>query len=78
MFQAVEPLVDVITSLSGTDTEVWIVQELRDSIKQQELWKQFQEKLCDDFTIKCIPQESQHPIFSSPDILLLQLKKKSM
>ncbi|KAK3922859.1 Protein-lysine methyltransferase METTL21D [Frankliniella fusca] len=70
--ESVVPLVETMKLLSSKETEIIICQEQRDSDKQRHVWKMFMSELTKFFQFIPIPTSEQHPLFSSPDILLLK------
>lgn len=57
-------------------TVLLICQELRETEKQKNTWKMFLNLLLEHFEVSYIPEEEQHTIFSSSDIILINAKKK--
>ncbi|XP_046397335.1 protein N-lysine methyltransferase METTL21D-like [Ischnura elegans] len=74
--QSLEPLIKTMEDLCGRETEVLICQELRDSQKQRDFWEKFLELLKGKFHVTQISAQDQHPQFSSPDIILLSVRKR--
>lgn len=72
ILQSILPLVETMKQLSTQDTEIIICQEERDSDKQRAIWKQFTSELNKYFRFTAVPFQEQHPLFRSPDILLLK------
>ncbi|XP_034256931.1 protein-lysine methyltransferase METTL21D-like [Thrips palmi] len=70
--ESILPLVQTMKEVSNTDTEIIICQEERDSDKQRKIWKEFTAELSKYFRFIAVPLEEQHPLFRSPDILLLR------
>ncbi|KAK9879199.1 hypothetical protein WA026_004047 [Henosepilachna vigintioctopunctata] len=74
---SIQPLIKTLVNLAGPETEVLLSQEMRESEQQQGCWKSFMNQLDQYFMVKYIPLNEQDHEFCSPDILLLQLKKRS-
>jgi len=74
----VEALVKTITELTTPKTVIFICQELRETEKQKNTWKMFLDLLLEHFEISYVPEEEQHQIFRSSDIILLNAKKKCL
>jgi len=74
----VEELVKTITELTTPKTVLLICQELRETEKQKNTWKMFLNLLLEHFDVSYVPEEEQHPIFSSSDIILINAKKKCL
>ncbi|XP_026292991.1 protein N-lysine methyltransferase METTL21D-like [Frankliniella occidentalis] len=70
--ESIIPLVETMKQISTRETEIIICQEQRDSEKQRAIWKEFMSELTKFFQFNPIPTEEQHPLFKSPDILLLR------
>lgn len=67
-----------MVDLTSPETVILICQELRETEKQKKTWKLFLDMLVEHFTLLYIPQEDQHPVYSSSDIVLIKAKKKSL
>ncbi|XP_001945214.1 protein-lysine methyltransferase METTL21D [Acyrthosiphon pisum] len=76
--EVVEELVKTITELTTPKTVLLISQELRETEKQKNTWKMFLSLLLEHFEVSYVPEEEQHPIFSSSDIILINAKKKCL
>jgi len=74
----VEELVKTITELTTPKTVLLICQELRETEKQKNTWKMFLNLLLEHFEVSYVPEEEQHPIFRSSDIMLINAKKKCL
>lgn len=73
-----EALVKTMVDLTTPKTVIFICQELRETEKQKNTWKMFLEILNEYFTLSYIPEEQQHPIYRSSDIVLINAKKKCL
>lgn len=67
-----------MVELTTPKTIILICQELRETEKQKNTWKTFLNMLIKHFTLSYIPEEEQHPIFKSSDIILINAKKKCL
>ncbi|XP_022165773.1 protein-lysine methyltransferase METTL21D-like [Myzus persicae] len=76
--EVVEALVKTITELTTPKTVILICQELRETEKQKNTWKMFLNLFLEHFDVSYVPEEEQHPIFSSSDIIIINAKKKCM
>lgn len=65
-----------LTELATPNTVILICQELRETEKQKNTWKMFLNLLLEHFEVSYVPEEEQHPIFRSSDIILINAKKK--
>lgn len=74
--EVVEALVKTIIELTTPKTVILISQELRETEKQKNTWEMFLNLLLEHFEVSYIPEEEQHPIFRSSDIILINAKKK--
>ncbi|KAE9523946.1 hypothetical protein AGLY_015593 [Aphis glycines] len=74
--EVVEALVKTMTELTAPNTVILICQELRETEKQKNTWQMFLNLLVEHFEISYVPEEEQHPIFRSSDIVLINAKKK--
>lgn len=74
----VEALVKTMTELTTPNTVILICQELRETEKQKNTWKMFLDMLVEHFILSYVVEEEQHPIYRSPDIILINAKKKCM
>lgn len=74
----VEALVKTMTELTTPNTVVLICQELRETEKQKNTWKMFLDMLVQHFILSYVPEEKQHPIYRSSDIILINAKKKCL
>jgi len=72
----VEALVKTIIELTTPKTVIMICQELRETEKQKNTWKMFLNLLLEHFEVSYVPEEDQHPVFRSSDIILINAKKK--
>lgn len=72
----VEALVKTMTELTTPNTVILICQELRETEKQKNTWKMFLDMLVEHFILFYVPEEEQHPIYRSSDIILINAKKK--
>lgn len=78
--ESVTPLVETMRQLSNETTEILICQEKRESDKQQHCWRQFTAELEKYFKFETVPLSEQHPVFRSPDIIIMKgfLSKESL
>lgn len=67
-----------MVELTTPKTIILICQELRETEKQKNTWKIFLDMLVKNFTLSYIPEEEQHPIFRSSDIIVINAKKKCL
>lgn len=67
-----------MVDLTTSETTILICQELRETEKQKNTWKMFLEMLVKHFTLSYIPEEEQHSIYRSSDIVLINAKKKCL
>lgn len=67
-----------LVELTTPKTVILICQELRETEKQKNTWKMFLDTLVEHFTLLYIPEEEQHPIYRSSDIILINAKKKRL
>lgn len=74
--KAIEALVKTIIELTTPKTVILICQELRETEKQKNTWKMFLDMFIKHFTLCYVPEEEQHPIYRSSDIILINAKKK--
>ncbi|CAH2001170.1 unnamed protein product [Acanthoscelides obtectus] len=74
--EVVGSLVSTLRQLATEKTNIILCQELRDSQKQRECWKEFLENVKESFEVSFIPQTEQSLVYSSPEILILRLTKK--
>ncbi|VVC44769.1 Hypothetical protein CINCED_3A010417 [Cinara cedri] len=74
--EVIEALVKTMIELTTPNTVILISQELRETEKQKNTWKMFIDLLTEYFTLSYIPEEEQHPIYRSSDIVLINAKKK--
>jgi len=70
--------VKTLCCLADFSTEVFIIQEERDTEKQQTMWKAFQELLQRHFEVTKISGQELHPDFSSSDIIILKAVKEHL
>ncbi|CAG9853821.1 unnamed protein product [Phyllotreta striolata] len=73
--ESINPLIKTLKELSNADTEIIVCQEMRDTEKQLECWKNFTKIAKEHFEFSFIPIEEHHPIYCSSDVVLLRLKK---
>lgn len=64
--------------LTTSKTIILISQELRDTEKQKNTWIMFLDMLVEHFTLSYVPEEEQHPVYRSSDIILINAKKKCL
>jgi len=76
--QSVETPVKTLCHLAVFSTEVFIIQEERDTEEQRMVWKAFQEFLQRQFEVTKIPEHQLHPAFYSLDIILLRAVKRHL
>lgn len=74
----IEALVQTMVDLTNPSTIILIGQELRETEKQKNTWKMFLDILVKYFTLSYIPEEQQHPVYRSSDIVLINAKKKCL
>lgn len=67
-----------MVDLTNPSTVILIGQELRETEKQKNTWKMFLDILVKYFTISYIPEDEQHPVYRSSDIVLINAKKKCL
>lgn len=65
-----------MVELTTPNTVVLIGQELRETEKQKNTWKMFLDLLVEYFTLSYVPEDEQHPIYRSSDIVLINARKK--
>ncbi|XP_028131301.1 protein N-lysine methyltransferase METTL21D isoform X2 [Diabrotica virgifera virgifera] len=73
--ESIPLLFKTLKKVVGSHTEILMCQEIRDTEKQKECWDLFIKTAKESFSIHSIPIEEQHSEFSSPDIVILKLKK---
>ncbi|XP_050429091.1 protein N-lysine methyltransferase METTL21D-like isoform X2 [Adelges cooleyi] len=76
--EVIEDLVKTMVDSTTPETLILISQEIRDTDKQKTSWEMFTNTLIKYFTISYIPEDEQHPIYRSSDILLINAKKKCL
>lgn len=76
ILKVIEALVKTMVELTTPQTVVLITQELRETDKQKSTWKMFVDLLVEHFTLSYVPEEEQHPVYRSSDIVLINAKKK--
>jgi hypothetical protein len=64
--------------LTTSKTIILISQELRNTEKQKNTWIMFLDMLVEHFTLSYVPEEEQHPVYRSSDIILINAKKKCL
>lgn len=74
--KSVDELIATMTKLCSETTEVIISQEERDSENQRNVWNAFLEKFKKIFDYYTVAEEEQHPVFRSPDILIIRARKR--
>jgi len=67
-----------MVKLTTPKTVILISQELRETEKQKTTWKMFLDKLAEHFILSYVPEEEQHLIYRSSDIILINAKKKCL
>lgn len=72
---SLEPLVSTLCDLSNENTTVLISYEERAMGKKPQLEKKFHQLVKEYFVVEEIPEEQQDPVYHSPDIHLLKLKR---
>jgi len=75
--ESLEPLVATLCDLSDINTTVLISYEERTTGNKPMLEKKFHQLVKEHFTVEEIPEEQQDPVYRSPDIHLLKLKRKT-
>jgi len=78
LLKVVDALVLTIVELTTPKTVIFICQELRETEKQKNTWKMFLDALVEHFTLTYVPEEEQHLIYRSSDIILINAKKKCL
>lgn len=73
--ESLEPLVSTLCDLSNENTTVLISYEERAMGKKPQLEKKFHQLVKEHFVVEEIPEEQQDPVYHSPDIHLLKLKR---
>jgi len=74
--ESLEPLVATLCDLSDVNTTVLISYEERTTGNKPMLEKKFHQLVREHFTVEEIPEEQQDPVYHSPDIHLMKLKRK--
>ncbi|KAL9951975.1 hypothetical protein ACROYT_G044738 [Oculina patagonica] len=74
--ESLEPLVATLCDLSDVNTTVLISYEERTTGNKPLLEKKFHQLVREHFTVEEIPEDEQDPVYHSPDIHLLKLKRK--
>lgn len=67
-----------MVELTTPTTVVLIGQEIRETEKQKDTWKMFLDMLVEYFILSYIPEEEQHSVYRSSDIVLINAKKKCL
>ncbi|XP_035667257.1 protein-lysine methyltransferase METTL21D-like [Branchiostoma floridae] len=75
--ESLEPLLDTVSALAGSNTVVLWSYEERTTGNKPELQRRFIEAVRKDFTVEEVPQDSLHPVYRSEDIHVLRMKRKS-
>ncbi|XP_051161370.1 protein N-lysine methyltransferase METTL21D-like [Leptopilina boulardi] len=74
--ESTKPLLETLKSLCNIEgTYILMTQEQRDTPIQIKVWNNFKKALKENFNVKAIPLEYQHPVYSSSDIDLLKITK---
>ncbi|KAK2826091.1 hypothetical protein Q5P01_020305 [Channa striata] len=76
--QSIVPLVESLKLLSGQETCIICCYEQRTEGVNPKVERQFFELLEQNFSCEEITSDRQDPEFSSPDIHILHIKKKTM
>ncbi|XP_062863666.1 protein-lysine methyltransferase METTL21D [Trichomycterus rosablanca] len=74
--QSVEPLVETLKLLAGPETSIICCYEQRTMGINPEVENRFFELLLKDFEAEEVPAEKQDPEFNSPDIHILQIRRR--
>lgn len=74
--ESLDPLLSTLKSLCSESTEILLAQEKRESEKQKEIWKTFNARFFEEFSVSKVPPNEQDETYCSPDIYLYRAKRK--
>lgn len=74
--ESINPLLETLKVFAQPGTTIFLVQELRESKVQIDLFKEFLKTAREFLIIKEVPMRDQHPHYKSDEIMVFSCRKK--